>query len=74
MIAPPTAKIIALAAKLEAGFGTDCDLADEIDELTTTEAQQLDMLVFECATCNHWFRQHENATPDAAKWVCKDCV
>lgn len=36
--------------------------------------KRLDLLVFCCVRCNWWKRQRENGTPEAAEWVCKECV
>lgn len=69
----PSPKIMVLAQRLQAGFGTDIGLSDEIEALSLKEAKQLDTIVFECSVCNHWFHQRDNATPDAAEWTCKEC-
>lgn len=67
-------KIVALADKLVAGFGTDLELANTMEEMSIEDARKLDALVFECQGCNHWFRQCDNATPDAAEWYCGECA
>lgn len=67
-------KIVELANRLEAGFGTDTELGDVIDNLSKDECKLLDTLVFECDVCNHWFRQRDNATPNNARWECKECA
>lgn len=63
------AKIYALAEKL-LGYG---DKDHEVAELAQDECLVLDKIVFECCTCGWWFRQCDNATPNASEWECKEC-
>lgn len=62
-------KITALAERLQ-GYG---DVDYEVNELTIEENRALDIIVFECPVCNHWFHQRENANPDG-EWICKECT
>lgn len=66
---PPRATVIALAERL---FGNG-DVDYEVQELSLEECRELDTLVFECRQCNNWFYQRDNATPDGAEWICKEC-
>lgn len=70
-VLPPSAKVLNLAERLICSFGTE--LSDEVDALSAIECQQLDMIAFECAVCNHWYHQRDNANPKASRWECKDC-
>lgn len=72
---------IALAARAAEKL---CDTTEDLAMLSETEdfegcidnpdfCKALDVMIFMCAECNWWKRQRENATPDAAEWVCQEC-
>jgi hypothetical protein len=49
----------------------DAEIAEVAD--LKTFLQYLDTMVFCCVSCNWWYRQRENATPDGAEWECHAC-
>lgn len=67
---PPRPSIQRLAERLQ-GCG---DVDHEVAELSHEECLELDFIAFECQGCNHWFHQRENATKDAAAWLCRECA
>lgn len=61
-----------LAEKLVASSDGGRDYWDDLEELSQDERVALDSIAFECTSCNQWFMQFENASPDG-EWTCKDC-
>ena len=68
--APPSAKVIELAARLR---GTCDSGVDEIEDLTVDECKQLDRLVFCCEQCNWWFEHNEMGSGKDV-WKCRECA
>lgn len=50
------------------------DQKHEVSDLSEEECKELDSVAFECCSCNHWFHQRDNATPDGDQWECKECA
>lgn len=53
------------------------DVLEEMGETAANDRaffQHLDRLIFMCAECEWWHDQSQNATPDGAKWVCRECI
>lgn len=67
---PPGEEVRRLAEKLIGTTGSD--LVDAIDDLSTDQSRQLDMLAFECTSCNWWFAVTERREVKD-KWVCTLC-
>jgi hypothetical protein len=78
-----TDRTLALAAraaeKLEYTTGSLEEIAEadeEIAEVVDSKEflEHFDSMIFCCTRCHWWKRQRENATPDAAEWVCQECI
>lgn len=72
---------LAVEAAMKLEYTTDTldhltDLDPRIAEVADDDdfLKMLDSIVFCCRDCGWWKRQRENATPDAAEWVCKECI
>ncbi len=77
--------VIALAAKaaqilIDRGNGDDLEaIREEYSDIDAVADDRdflkaLDTIAFQCVSCSFWFRQRENATPDAAEWKCQECA
>jgi hypothetical protein len=67
------------AGKLEYTADTLEHIADHDAEIAEVMygkdfLEHFDSMIFCCVRCGWWKRQRENATPDAAEWVCQECV
>lgn len=47
---------------------------DELNDLSNSQCEALDMIAFECTCCNHWFPVSDRREDDSGQWVCKDCA
>lgn len=69
---PPPEHVKELARRLIGTMGNG-DLLDAINELTTQEAKQLDLLALMCEGCEWWFA-HRDITDTGSKYYCRECM
>lgn len=71
-------QISELAASLQGSGQSLDDVLDALwglseDDLDTEDTEALDLLVFECTTCNNWFEIGEMSDDSDHDWECEGC-